>query len=70
MKEIGRFQREHMASGIEPYTYGFLGKVLGWKEEECKVMIAKVVKEVRDRSLHMYLRFFFVYGMKPDNAVD
>ena len=69
MKEIGRYQREHMAMGIEPYTFGFIGKVLGWSEEECKVLIAKVVNEVRDRSLHLYIRFFFVYGRKPESAV-
>jgi hypothetical protein len=37
MKEIGRYQREHMALGIEPYTLGFIGKVLGWSEAECRV---------------------------------
>jgi hypothetical protein len=66
MKEIGRYQREHMCMGIEPYTLGFLGKILGWSEEECKVMIAKVVSETRDKSLHLYLRFFFVYGRRPE----
>ncbi|KAF2014471.1 S-adenosyl-L-methionine-dependent methyltransferase [Aaosphaeria arxii CBS 175.79] len=65
-KEIGRYQREHMAMGIEPYTFGFIGKVLGWSEEECKIITAKVINEVRDRSLHLYLRFFFVYGRKPE----
>ncbi|KAL1596306.1 hypothetical protein SLS60_008951 [Paraconiothyrium brasiliense] len=69
MKEIGRYQREHMAIGIEPYTLGFLGKVLGWSEAECKIMIAKVREEVRDKSLHMYIRFYFVYGRKPESAV-
>ncbi|KAF2732352.1 S-adenosyl-L-methionine-dependent methyltransferase [Polyplosphaeria fusca] len=66
MKEIGRYQREHMAMGIEPYTYGFIGKVLGWTEEECKVITAKVVNEVRDRSLHLYIKFWFVCGRKPE----
>jgi hypothetical protein len=69
MKELGRYQREHVAIGIEPYTYGFLGKILGWKEEECKVMTAKVIQEVRDKTLHTYVRFFFVYGRKPESAV-
>lgn len=69
MKEIGRYQREHMVMGIEPYTFGFIGKVLGWKEEECKIMTAKVINEVRDRNLHLYIRFFFTYGRKPESAV-
>jgi hypothetical protein len=69
MKEIGRYQREHMAMGIEPYTLGFLGKILKWSEDECRVATAKVVSETRDKSLHLYLRFFFTYGRKPESAV-
>ena len=87
MKEIGRYQREHMSAGgsrarsccggtltltfclgIEPYTFGFLGKILGWSETECKVMIAKVREEVRDKSLHMFIKFYFVCGRKPGGA--
>ncbi|KAF2703819.1 S-adenosyl-L-methionine-dependent methyltransferase [Pleomassaria siparia CBS 279.74] len=68
MKEIGRYQREHMAMGIEPYTFGFIGKILGWSEQECKVIIAKVINEVRDRNLHLYIQFFFVVGRKPGDA--
>ncbi|KAF2274051.1 S-adenosyl-L-methionine-dependent methyltransferase, partial [Westerdykella ornata] len=69
MKEIGRFQREHVSLGVEPYTYGFIGKVLGWTADECKVMTAKVVNEVRDRSLRVYVKFYFVCGRKPESAV-
>jgi len=56
--------------GVEPYTFGFIGKILGWSAEECKVLNAKVLAEVRDKSLHMYIRFYFVHGRKPENAVD
>ncbi|KAF2655659.1 S-adenosyl-L-methionine-dependent methyltransferase [Lophiostoma macrostomum CBS 122681] len=64
-KEVGRYQRELMTIGVEPYTFGFIGKLLGWSEEECRVLIAKVVSEMRDKSLHLYVRFFFTYGRKP-----
>lgn len=69
MKEIGRYQREHVVLGIEPYTLGFIGKVLGWSEAECRILIAKVMNDVRNKALHVYIRFYFVYGKKPDNAV-
>lgn len=65
MKEIGRYQREHLAAGIEPYTLGFMGKLLGWSEAECRVMIAKALADVRNRNLHLYIRFCFVHGRKP-----
>lgn len=70
MKEIGRYQREHVAVGVEPYTFGFIGKVLGWSEAECKVLNAKVISEVRDRTIHMYIKFFFIYGRKAENATS
>jgi SAM-dependent methyltransferase len=69
MKEIGRYQREHMAMGIEPYTLGFIGKVLGWSEAECRVLIAKVTNDVRNKAFHLYIRFYFVHGRKPETAV-
>lgn len=69
MKEVGRYQREHMVMGIEPYTLGFVGKVLGWSEAECRILIAKVTEEVRNRAFHLYIRFVFVHGRKPVDAV-
>ncbi|KAJ4411893.1 hypothetical protein N0V91_001030 [Didymella pomorum] len=68
MKEIGRYQREHMAMGIEPYTFGFIGKILGWSEEECRVLIAQVTNDVRRKDVHMYIKFYFVHGRKAPSA--
>ena len=68
MKEIGRYMRELMVMGVEPYTYGFIGKLLGWSQEECRVLIAKTTAEVRDKKFHLYNRFYFVYGRKPEAA--
>lgn len=70
MKEIGRYQREHMSMGIEPYTLGLMGKVLGWSEAECRVMIAKVVADIRRKDVHLYIRFYFVHGRVPENAAS
>jgi hypothetical protein len=56
MKELGRYHREQLAQGIEPYTFGFLGKVM-------------VINDVRDKSLHLYVRYYFVYGRKAESAV-
>jgi hypothetical protein len=69
MKEIGRYQREHMCMGIEPYTLGFIGKVLGWSEAECRVLIAKVINDTRNKAFHLYIRFYFIHGRKPESAV-
>ncbi|KAF2634511.1 S-adenosyl-L-methionine-dependent methyltransferase [Massarina eburnea CBS 473.64] len=65
MKELGRYHREQLAQGIGPYTLGFLGKVQGWSEAECKVITAKVISQMRSPKIHMYVQYYFVHGRKP-----
>ncbi|KAF1953458.1 S-adenosyl-L-methionine-dependent methyltransferase [Byssothecium circinans] len=69
MKELGRYHREQLSQGIGPYTLGFLGKVQGWSEAECKIITAKVQTQMRNPKIHTYIKYFFVHGRKPDNAV-
>lgn len=65
LKEIGRFWREHMIGGVEVYSLGFIGQVLGWSELECRVLAAKVAEELRDRKNHLYVPLHIVCGRKP-----
>lgn len=51
---------------VESYTPGFFSRVLGWKEEETQVLIAKIRKELSDKSIHAYINAHFVYGRKPE----
>jgi hypothetical protein len=39
-------------------------RVLGWTELEMEMLLAKVRNELKDRSLHLYLKICFVYGQK------
>jgi len=66
-KEIGRYQLLHVISGVETYTSGFIGKILGWDEMECKIMVAKTLQELRSKGSHMYVRFYFVCGRRPES---
>ncbi|KAF1811222.1 TAM domain methyltransferase [Eremomyces bilateralis CBS 781.70] len=69
-KLIGRYQREHAVAGIEPYTLGFIVKILGWSQEEAQIMIANVLNELKDRRLHLYVPFYYVYGRKPESKSE
>ena len=60
---------EAISTLFEPFTLGFIGKVLGWSEAECRILIAKVINDTRNKAVHMYVRFYFVYGQKPKEAV-
>lgn len=53
-----------MIGGIEVYTLGFIGKILGWNELECRVLAAKVTEELRDRKNHLYLNCHIIRGRK------
>jgi hypothetical protein len=62
---MGRFWLEHMVAGIEVYTLGFIGNVLGWSETECRVLAAQVGAELRDRKNHLYVSCYIINGCKP-----
>ncbi|KUJ16053.1 methyltransferase [Mollisia scopiformis] len=66
LKEVGRYQLLHVTLGIEPYTFGFVGKILKWEDNECRVLTAKALQDVRNKGNHLYVRFFFVRGRKPE----
>ncbi|RKK65352.1 hypothetical protein BFJ69_g16355 [Fusarium oxysporum] len=66
LKEIGRYQIIQQIQAVESYTPRIYGTVLGWKEEEVQVYVAKVRKELKDPSIHLYAPIYIVYGRKPE----
>jgi hypothetical protein len=66
-KEMGLYQREHIMLGLEAFTPGLLGRVLGWSEEEYQILISQVRREMLDPRLHLYTQFRFTYGRKQSS---
>lgn len=66
MKELGRFQQVNFLEGMEAHTLALLTRVLGWDPIEVQLLLAEVRKELTDRSIHSYAKFYFVYGQKPE----
>ena len=64
MKDLGRYQQVNMIEGMESYSLALFTRVLGWSVEEVQVFFTGVRRELLDRSLHIYTKFFFVYGQK------
>jgi len=54
LKEAGRFQLVAHVEGLEGLSVGLLTRAMGWKEEEVKVLMAKIRPELNDRSIHSY----------------
>lgn len=65
LKEVGRYQREHMIACVEAFTLAPLTRILGWRMEEAQVLMAGVRNEFKDPKLHLLTIFHFVYGRKP-----
>lgn len=65
LKEIGRYQREHMIACVEAFTLAPLTRVLGWRAEEAQVLMAGVRAEFSNPKLHLLTIFHYVYGRKP-----
>jgi len=68
LKEIGMYERENVCLAAEPWTLGFLGRLNGWSNDECRVLIAEVRREVRDPKLHLYAFYHFVIGRRPESG--
>ncbi|KAJ9616825.1 hypothetical protein H2200_000544 [Cladophialophora chaetospira] len=66
LKELGKFQMAQVCSAIEPFALGFLTHALNWSEDECHVLVARVVKELQNKQNHFYVNFHYVYGRKAE----
>ncbi|KAI8710953.1 hypothetical protein NCS52_01524200 [Fusarium sp. LHS14.1] len=65
LKEIGKYQLIQQIEAVESYTPRIFSTVMNWGEEELQVYVAKVKKELRDPSIHLYVPIYFVWGKKP-----
>jgi uncharacterized OsmC-like protein len=52
-------------AACESYSLALLTRVLGWKVEEVRVLIAKTRRELKGRGVHGYCNMHFIYGRKP-----
>ncbi|KAJ4181538.1 hypothetical protein NW767_014125 [Fusarium falciforme] len=66
LKEMGRYQGVQQIQAVESYTPRLFSTVLGWTEEEIQVYVAKVRKDLKNPSIHLYLPIYFVWGRKPE----
>ncbi|KAJ4168286.1 hypothetical protein NW754_013620 [Fusarium falciforme] len=66
LKEIGKYQAIQQIQAVESYTPRIFSNVMGWKEEEIQVHVARVRKDLKDPSIHLYVPIYFVWGRKPE----
>ncbi|RFN46471.1 hypothetical protein FIE12Z_9306 [Fusarium flagelliforme] len=65
LKEIGKYQVVQELKVIDSYTPKLFEHALGWTAQEIHVFMAKVKKELKDPSIHLYLPVVIAWGRKP-----
>ncbi|OAG39697.1 hypothetical protein AYO21_05972 [Fonsecaea monophora] len=65
LKTLGKYQLGQVCSAIEPFALGFLTRYRGWSEDECRVLVAHVLRELQDFHNHLYVNFHFVLMSGP-----
>ncbi|XEU97659.1 hypothetical protein FSHL1_002945 [Fusarium sambucinum] len=65
-KELGAWTLENICSGLDGLSSAVYTRVLGWTKEELEVLLAKVRRELKDKSIHAYWPIYVVYGQKPE----
>ncbi|KAF5707823.1 methyltransferase [Fusarium globosum] len=66
-KEIGEWNNLNMDSfkGLEALSMAALTRVLGWTQEEVTIFLAKVRRDLNDRTIHAYWPVYSTYGRRP-----
>ncbi|KAJ4316288.1 hypothetical protein N0V84_007933 [Fusarium piperis] len=66
LKEIGKCQSVQQIQAVEAYTPRIFSTVLGWRDDEVQVYVAKVKKELKDPTIHLYVPVYCIWGRRPE----
>lgn len=56
-----------MVSAVESFTLALYTRVLGYSEDQTRVIIESVKSEMMDKKNHWYILYHFVIGRKPES---
>ncbi|KAL1987703.1 hypothetical protein VTN96DRAFT_2543 [Rasamsonia emersonii] len=65
LKEVGKWEYILAPESVEAYGLRLYTQVLGWSSDEAKIHHALVRQQLRDRTVHAYVKLYAVYGRKP-----
>ncbi|KAH6880796.1 S-adenosyl-L-methionine-dependent methyltransferase [Thelonectria olida] len=69
-KELGAWNNQNLAIGVEGVTMAPLTRGLGWTQSEVNVFLTEVRKELNNRAIHAYWPIYSIYGRKPEVNSD
>lgn len=53
-RELGRYMNAQMIDSLEPYSLALFTRVLKWKPEQVRGLLARVRRDLRNLNYHMY----------------
>ncbi|KAF2663539.1 S-adenosyl-L-methionine-dependent methyltransferase [Microthyrium microscopicum] len=63
-KALAAYWQVNLVGGLEGISMKVMTG-LGWKEDDVRIFLEEVRKDVKDTSIHAYLQIHVVYGRKP-----
>ncbi|KAM0311055.1 hypothetical protein ACHAO8_007488 [Botrytis cinerea] len=66
LKEIGMYYQAQCLDAVEPISMALFTRVLGYSFEEAQVMMVGPRNDMKNPLNHVYMKFHFVYGRKPE----
>jgi hypothetical protein len=64
-KILGALCAENLSEGVASMSTAAFTRILGWSQEKLEVFLVGVRKDLKDKSIHAYVRIYFVHGRKP-----
>ena len=65
LKEIGLYYQAQCLEAVESISMALFTRVLGKSYEQAQLMMIGPRKDMKDRDIHVYMKFHVVYGQKP-----
>ncbi|QMW33970.1 hypothetical protein G4B84_009436 [Aspergillus flavus NRRL3357] len=66
LKELGRWMQIQTMDAIEPLPLALFPRVLGWSEQESRILFSKARQEFKEMKRQLYVYTHFIYGRKPE----
>jgi hypothetical protein len=65
-KQVGQYMQAALERDYEGYLLFLACELLGWTEDQVRVLCTQLRHEIRSRQHHPYFRQRIVYGQKPE----
>ncbi|KAE8149547.1 S-adenosyl-L-methionine-dependent methyltransferase [Aspergillus avenaceus] len=65
LKELGQWMQVQTVEAVEPLSLAVFTRVLGWTEQQCRGLFAKVRAEFKGTRRQIYVCTHFIYGRRP-----